>query len=178
MKCSLGISNFLEEISLVFPILLFSSISLHWLLRLSYISWLFFNILCSDGYMFSFLFCLLLLFLPRLFVKSSSDNRFAFLHFFSLGMVLIASFYTVFGISVHSSSGLLSGLILWICLSLPLYNHKGFDLGHTWMVSGSLYFLQFKSEFWNKDRGSGCSRPGRCSVWHNSSWRRWLLAPP
>ena len=25
-------------------------------------------------------------------------------------------------------------LIPWICLSLPLYNHKGFDLGHTWMV--------------------------------------------
>ena len=32
MKCSLGISNFHEEIS-VFPILLFSSISLHWSLR-------------------------------------------------------------------------------------------------------------------------------------------------
>ena len=27
----------------------------------------------------------------------------------------------------------LSDLILWIYLSLPLYNHKGFDLGHTWM---------------------------------------------
>ena len=25
-------------------------------------------------------------------------------------------------------------LIPWIYLSLPLYNHKGFDLGHTWMV--------------------------------------------
>ena len=28
----------------------------------------------------------------------------------------------------------LSDLIPWIYLSLPLYNHKGFDLGHTWMV--------------------------------------------
>ena len=28
----------------------------------------------------------------------------------------------------------LSDLILWICLSLLLYNHKGFDLGDTWMT--------------------------------------------
>ena len=28
----------------------------------------------------------------------------------------------------------LSDLIPWIYLSLPLHNHKGFDLGHTWMV--------------------------------------------
>ena len=36
--------------------------------------------------------------------------------------------------SAHSSSDTLSNLIPWICLLLPLYNHKGFDLGHTWMV--------------------------------------------
>ena len=28
----------------------------------------------------------------------------------------------------------LSNLIPWIYFSLPLYNHKGFDLGHTWMI--------------------------------------------
>ena len=28
----------------------------------------------------------------------------------------------------------LSDLILWIYLSLSMYNHKGFNLGHTWMV--------------------------------------------
>ena len=28
----------------------------------------------------------------------------------------------------------LSDLILWNYLSLPLHNHKGFDLGHTWVV--------------------------------------------
>jgi len=37
MKCSLGISNFLEEM-LVFPILLLSSISLHWSLRKTFLS--------------------------------------------------------------------------------------------------------------------------------------------
>jgi len=49
MKCSLGISNFLKR-SLVFPILLFSSISLHWSLRkASYLSLLFFGTLHSDS---------------------------------------------------------------------------------------------------------------------------------
>ena len=38
----------------------------------------------------------------------------------------------------------LSDPIPWIYLSLPLYYHKGFDLGHAWMV-------QFKSEFGNKE---------------------------
>ena len=28
------------------------------------------------------------------------------------------------------------------------------------------------------DRGSGCSRPQSCSVWHKPSWRRSSLAPP
>ena len=63
----------------------------------------------------------------QLFCKPFSDNHFAFLHFFILGIVLITA-------SVHSSSGPLSDLIPWICLSLPLYNHKGFDLDHTWVV--------------------------------------------
>ena len=35
--------------------------------------------------------------------------------------------------------------------SLPLYSHKGFDLGHTWMVCGFLHCLQFQSEFGNNE---------------------------
>ena len=66
--------------------------------------------------------------------KASSDNHFAFLHFFFLGMVSIPASCTMSWISVHSSSGTLSDLIPWIYFSLPLHNHKGFDLGHTWMV--------------------------------------------
>ena len=58
----------------------------------------------------------------------------AFLHFFFLGMVLIPVSCTMSRTSVHSSSGTLSYLIPWISLSLPLYNCKGFDLGHIWMV--------------------------------------------
>ena len=65
--------------------------------------------------------------------KASSDNHFAILHFFFLDMVLITASCTMSRTSVHSSSGTLSDLVLWIYLSLPLFNHKGFDLGHTWI---------------------------------------------
>ena len=64
---------------------------------------------------------------------------------------LITASYTMSRTSVHSSSGTLSDVILWICFSLPLYNHKGFDLGHTWMVYGFPHFLQFQSELGNKE---------------------------
>ena len=53
--------------------------------------------------------------------------------------------------SIHRQALCLSDLILWIYLSLPLYNNKGFDLGHTWMIRGFPYFFQFMSEFCNKD---------------------------
>jgi len=83
--------------------------------------------------------------------KASTDSHFAFLHFFFLGMVLITASCTVSRTSIHSSSGTLSNLTLWIYLSRPLYNRKGFDLGHTWMVQWFSYFLEFKSEFGNKE---------------------------
>jgi len=41
MKCSLDISNFLEEISVVFPILLFSSISLHCSFKKAFSIWVY-----------------------------------------------------------------------------------------------------------------------------------------
>ena len=66
-------------------------------------------------------------------------------------MVLIATSCTMLRTSIHSASGTLSDLIFWIYFSLPLYNHKGFDLGHTEWSSGFPYFLQFKSEFGNKE---------------------------
>ena len=44
----------------------------------------------------------------------------------------------------------LSDLISWICLSLPLYNRKGFYLIHTWTVYWFSLLLQFKTEFYKK----------------------------
>ena len=72
-----------------------------------------------------------------------------------LGLVLITASCTVSRASVHSSSGTLSDLIPWICLSPSLYNCKGFGLGHTWIWSSGFpyfpYFLQFQSAFGNKE---------------------------
>ena len=137
--------------SLVIPILLFSSISLHWSLRKAFLS--LFAILWNFAFR-----CFYLSFSPLPFAslfsaicKISSDNHFAFLHFFFSGMVLITAYCTISWTSVHSSSGTLSDLIPWIYLSLPLYNHEGFDLGHARWSSGFPYFLQFKSEFGNKE---------------------------
>ena len=77
----------------------------HWG-RLSYLSLLFFKTLHLDGNIFPFLLCLSLLFAA--ICKASSDNHFAFLHFFFLGIVLIAASYTMSWTSVHSSSGTFS----------------------------------------------------------------------
>ena len=128
---SLATLIFLKR-SLVFPILLF----------FLYFSALITEegFLISPGYSLelciqmgiSSLLCLSLLFTA--ICKASSYNHFAFLHFFFLGMVLITASCTVSWTSNYSSSGTLSDLIPWIYLSLTLYNHKGFDLGHTWMV--------------------------------------------
>ena len=122
MKCSFGISKFLK-IPLVFPILLFSSISLHCSLNKAFLFILaiLWNCVFSWVY-FPYLLCILLLFFSQR--KTSSDNHFTFLHFFFLGMVLVTTSCTMLWTSVHSSSGTLSNLIPWIYLSLSLYNHK------------------------------------------------------
>ena len=76
--------------SLDFPILLFSSISLHWSLRKSFLSLL--AILWNSAFKWEYLSFSSLLLASLLFTatyKASSDNHFAFLHFFSMGMVLI-----------------------------------------------------------------------------------------
>ena len=94
--------------SLVFPILLFSSISLHCSLMKAFLSLL--AILWNSAFKWVCLFFSPLPFtsLFSAICKAASDNHFAFLHFFFLGMVLITASCTVSWISVHSSSGTLS----------------------------------------------------------------------
>ena len=98
--------------SLVFPLLLFFSISLHWSLRRAFLSLL--AILWNSAFKWEYLSFSPLLFASLHFTaicKSSSDNHFAFLHFFSMGMVLIPVSCTMSQTSVHSSSGSLSDLV-------------------------------------------------------------------
>ena len=122
--------------SLVFPILLFSSISLHWLLRKAFLSLL--VILWNSAFKWVHLLFSPLPLASLLFsaiCKASSHNHFAFLHFFFLGMILIPASCTMSQTSVHHSSGTLSLRSNPLnYLSFPLYNQKGFDLGHTWMI--------------------------------------------
>ena len=135
MKCSLGISNFLEEIS--------------WLSHS--VVFLYFSALgTEEGFLISSCYSLelctqmdisfpsplpLASLLFTAICKASSDNHFAFLHFFFLEMVLIPDSCTRSRTPIHSYSCPLSDIIRWIYLSLPLFNRKGFDLGYTWMVS-------------------------------------------
>ena len=127
------ISNFLEEISRLSHSIVFLDFSSLISEEVFFISLCYTLELCIQmGLSFSSLPLSSLLF--SAICKAFSDNHFAFLHFFFLGMVLITASCTMSRTSVHSSSGTLSDLIPWIYLSLPLYNHKGFDLGHSWKV--------------------------------------------
>ena len=83
-----------------------------------------------------------LLFASLLFTFSCKASSTAILPFWYLflWMVLISVSWTMSWTSVYSSSSTLSDLIPWMCFSLPLYNHKGFNLSHTWMV---LWFSPF-----------------------------------
>ena len=114
MKCFLSICNFLEEISSL-PILLSSSNSLHCSLKKAFLFLL--TIHWNSAFRWVYLFFCPLPLASLLFsaiCKASSNNHFAFLHFFFLGMVLITATCTMLQTSVHSSSGTLSDLIPWI----------------------------------------------------------------
>ena len=80
--------------SLVSSILLFPSISLHWSLRKAFLSLL--AILWDSVFRWVYLSFSPLPFASLLFIaicKAFSDNHFAFLHFFFLGIVLITASY-------------------------------------------------------------------------------------
>ena len=98
MKCSLGISSFLEEISSL-PILLFPSISLHCSFKKAFL--LFFAVFWNSiqlGISFTFSLAISLLFFSQLFVNlfrqpsASSDNHVAFLHYSLFGLVLVITY--------------------------------------------------------------------------------------
>ena len=124
--------------SLVFPILLLSSIFLHCSLKKVFLSFL--DILWNSAFSWAYLSLSPLPFHSLLFspiCKGSSDNNFAFLHFFSLGL-----FHSLPPIQCYKPPSIvlqalcLQDLIPWIYSSPPLYNQKEFDLGyigHTWM---------------------------------------------
>ena len=81
---------------------------------------------------------------------ASSDNHFVFLHFFFLGMVLITTSCTMLWTSVHSSSGTIRSNPLNVCHIHCIVIRDLIKVIREWL-SGFAYFLQYKSEFYNKD---------------------------
>ena len=146
MKCSLGISNFPEEISSLSHSIVFLFLCIDCWSWLSYLSLLFFGTLHSSGYTFPFLLCFSLPFFSQLFVRPPQTAILLFCISFSWGWS-----WSLSPIQCHKPPSIvhqalyLSDLVPLIYFSLPLCSHKGFDLGHTWMVysGGFLHFLQF-----------------------------------
>ena len=122
--------------SLVFSILLFSSISLQCSLRKGVLSLL--AILWNSAFRWVYLsFCpLLFASLPfSAIYKASSDNHFASLLLFFLQMVLITAYCTMSWTSGYGSSANLSIRIKpWNLFVTSTDNHKGFVIGHTWIL--------------------------------------------
>ena len=124
MKCSFGVSNFLEEISSLSHSVLFLY---------------FFALIPEEGFLISpcyslelciqmgisFLFSFALAsLLFTAICKASSDSHFSFLHFFFLGMVLIPVSCTMSHTSIHSSWRFLHGFVIHLFLflsNIPLY---------------------------------------------------------
>ena len=133
MKCSLGISNFLEEISrlshsIVFLYFIASIVeegflispcySLELCIQMVYLS---FSLLPLASLLFSAIY------------KASSDSNFTFLHLFFLGTVLITASCIISQTSVHNSSGTLPirSNPLNLFVTSTVMQCKGFDLSYT-----------------------------------------------
>ena len=114
--------------SLVFPILLFSSICLHWSLNKPFLSLLVH--LWNTPFRWVYLSFYPWPFTSHLYsaiCMASSGNHFAFWHFFFLGMVLITTPAQCYEpLSIFLQALFLLDLIPWIYLSLLLYNCKVF----------------------------------------------------
>ena len=123
MNYSLVTLIFLRR-SLVFPILLFSSTSLHWWLRKAFLSLL--DNLWNSTFKWVYLSFspLPLASLFSAICKASSENHLPFA--FPLHCLL----YNFKPPSTVLQALCVSDLIPWIYLSLLLNNCKGFDLGH------------------------------------------------
>ena len=137
IKCSLGFSNFLEEISslshsIVF-LYFFALITEEGFLISPWYS-LELCIQMGISFLFSFAFCFASF---HSYLWGLLRQSFCFFAFLFMEMVLIPVSCTMSWTSIHSSSGTLSDLIHWIYLPLLLYNCKGFDLGYTWRVGES-----------------------------------------
>ena len=127
MKCSPGLSNFLEEISMLSHSVVFlyffaslrkAFLSLHAILWNSAFKWVY--LAFSPLLLASLLFSVI--------CKASRTAILPFCISFSWGWPWsLPPAQCQEPLSIVLQAFCLSDLIPWICLSLPLYNHKGFE---------------------------------------------------
>ena len=162
--------------SLVFSILFFSSISLHWSLRKVFSPLLAVSgTLHSYGYIFPLLLCFLLLFFSQLFVMPSQTTMLPLF----MGMFLITASCTVSGTSIHSSTGTLSNLIPWIYLSHPIIG-IGFRLYLNGLVVFPTFFnlgmnLAIRSSWSEPQSAPVCVCADCIELLHLWQWREYSL---
>ena len=175
MKCSFGISDFLEEI----PSLSHSVVFLYFFALIAEEGFLISSCysleLCIQIYIFPFLLCFSLLFFSQLFVRPLPTAILLFCISFPWGWS-----WSLSPVQCHEPHSIvhqalyISDLGPSIYFSLPLYNHKGFDLGHTWMVSW--FFPTFFNlslnlavrSSWSEPHG--CSNRAKLEVWCLQTW--------
>ena len=148
MKCSFGISNFLEEISS----LSYSIVCLYFFALITEEGFLcFLATLWNSAFRWIYLSYSPLPLASLLFsaiCKASSDNILSFCIYFSWGWSL-----SLPPVQCHEPLSLvlralcLPDIIPWIYLSLSLYNHKGFDSIIPEWSTGIPYFLQLNLNF-------------------------------
>ena len=119
--------------SLVFPILLFFSISWHCSFKKAFLSSPCFplELYIQLGISFSFSF----VFLFSAICKATQTTILPSYISFSWGWIWSLPPVECYKpLSIVLQAFCLPALIPWIDLSPPLYNYKGFDLGHIWMA--------------------------------------------
>ena len=127
--------SFLKR-SLDFPFLFFPSNSLHWSLRMAFLSPL--AILWNSAFRWVYLsfspFPLASLFFSAMLRPPQTTILPLCIYFYWEYSWSLSPVQYHKPTSIVLQAPCLLDLITWIYLSLPLYNHKGFDLAHTWMV--------------------------------------------
>ena len=130
-KCFLGNPNFLKKITSL-SILLFSFISLHLSLKKAFFILL--AILWNSAFKWVYLSLSRFSSFLSSFVRPPQATILPSCISFSWGWFWSPPVQHYEPPSIVLQALCLPELIPWIYSSLPLYNHMGFDLGHTWMA--------------------------------------------
>ena len=170
MKCSLGISNFLEEISSLshsFVFLFFFCID-HWG-RLSYLSLVFFGSQHSNGHIFPFHLCLSGLFFSQLFVRPPQTTIFPFCISFSWGR-----FWSRPPVQCYKPSSIAHQAFYQTDIYVSVLSGNGLKsfktCGRYW---ANMYALWVSADTW-QDR---CGKAGqqKAGIWRRRPWSPQLL---